>query len=45
MLPDFPPNWVVLNLIVRVNIGLSGRQNLGCFFGQFDGFININCIG
>ncbi len=31
----------VLNLIVRVNIGLGGWTKVGLVFGQFDGFQNI----
>ncbi len=36
-----PPNWAVLNLIVRVNIGLGGYTKFGLVFGQFGGFQNI----
>ncbi len=32
------PNWVVLNLIVRVNIGLGEWEKLGLIWGQFGGF-------
>ncbi len=32
------PNWVVLNLIVRVNIGLGEWTKLGLIWGQFGGF-------
>ncbi len=40
-LGGFPPNWAVLNLIVRVNIGLGGWTKIGLVFGQFGGFQNI----
>ncbi len=32
------PDWVVLNLIVLVNIGLGGRTKFGLVWGQFGGF-------
>jgi len=32
------PDWVVLNLIVRVNIGFSGWKKFGLVWGQFGGF-------
>ncbi len=35
------PDWAVLNLIVRVNIGLGGWTKFGLVFGQFGGFQNI----
>ncbi len=35
------PDWVLLNLIVRVNIGLGGGTKFGLVFGQFGGFQNI----
>ncbi len=40
-LGGFQPNWAVLNLIVRVNIGLGGWTKFGLVFGQFGGFQNI----
>ncbi len=40
-LGGFPPNWAVLNLIVRVNIGLGRWTKFGLVFGQFGGFQNI----
>ncbi len=41
VLPDwagFPHNWVVLDLIVRVRIGLGGWTKFGLVWGQFGGF-------
>ncbi len=35
------PDWAVLNLIVRVNIGLGGWTKFGLIFGQSGGFQNI----
>ncbi len=32
------PNFAVLNLIVRVNMGLSGWTQFGLVWGQFGGF-------
>ncbi len=36
------PDWAVLNLIVRVNIGLGGWTSLGSVRWFFR---HINCIG
>ncbi len=33
------PDWAVLNLIVRVNIGLGGWTKFGLVWGQFGGFL------